>query len=181
MLKIEKNLMVVKAECMEAISVLEKEIQALKEEIAILDNKAEANEATALTEEEVPCVCESVLDDEDIADFWFRWKKNGDPNFAGFVDYNMPNKLSVGTRYGLIVGPVALIGEHLQLLAMLFNEEDWFNKTLDAPVGLIVEEYVLGSEAFKEMAIGVIAPWHDSIISVDVGRINDAVGTICLK
>ena len=31
------------------------------------------------------------------------------------------------------------------------------------------------------MAIAVFAPFHESVISVEVDRICDAVGTICLK
>lgn len=182
MLNHEKILMNDAAEGMKGISSIEKEIQALQDAINALKKVAKSEaETVAEDEPEDPNAYRCIFANKAIADFWFRWPKRFARNFAGFVDYDMPSKLSVGKRYGLSIGPVALIGEHIQLIAMLFLKEDWEDDTLDAPAGLLIEEYQIGTENFKDMAIGVFAPWHESIISVDVERIRDAFGTICLK
>lgn len=134
------------------------------------------------TDDEVPSVCHGVFHDKVFTDFWWGCQKEYDrKNFAGFVNYDMPNRLSIHKRYGMSIGPVVFLGDRIQMLVLLFEKEDWDNNCNDYPAGLLIEDYKVGSAEFDEMVTSVFAPWHESIISVEVDRINDAFGTIGLK
>lgn len=156
------------------IMELDRKLQVLKSAVAELSYQPPKAEA---------CDEPKSLAYEPDFQYWWTWNKNHDnKNFAGFVECDGSKYLVAGKRYGFAIGPTALIGDRLQLVVKLdaFDEktgEDDFER----PVGILIEEYIVGSDAFKEMAIAVFAPIDDILIEVDMEQIPEAFGTICLK
>ena len=129
-----------------------------------------------------------VLNNQDVVDddpwaFWNQWREGcDDKTFLGFVDDGMPQNLVAGKTYGFEIGPVALVGDCLQMLVMILEATDDGRYVYDdRPVGLLLECYKLGSEEFKEMARGVYAGGYKTIIDVHIDRIGEAYGTIEVK
>lgn len=176
--EIQKNIDVKIAE----FERLQKAIKAFQEELVLVHKEYESAEDSKVKEtvtlEEQALV--SVFDDKKISDFWWHWKdEHNTKNHLGFVDYFLPNEnLVVGKEYEFSIGPVMVVGDNVQMLVMLFeaNDLDWTK-----PVGLLIDEYAIGSEAFKKMVKSVFAPVESCLISVELDRIRDAFGTICLK
>lgn len=123
----------------------------------------------------------SVLDDEK-SDFIWNWGKKHSSQFVGFVDYYMPTNLKSGVRYGFTIGPVALIGDRVQLVVLLFEAtEDGYDWYKNRPAGLLVEDYRIGSGEYLEMIRSVYAGGWETLIAAYTDEISDAFGTIRLK
>lgn len=114
--------------------------------------------------------------------YCWDWSKKNPSQFVGFVDYYMPSNLKTDVWYGFTIGPVALIGDRVQLVVLLFEAtEDGYDWYENRPAGLLVADYKIGSDEYYEMVRSVYAGGWETIVAAYTNEISDAFGTIRLK
>lgn len=163
------------------LNVIVDEVKALNHKLLTLKATVaglpyQATETEACNEEE------SMFDDPRY-NYWYDWRNEYDKkNFAGFAEWMMSKNLKCGKRYGFAIGPTAIFGDKLQVVVILFEcGEDEYYCDCEVPAGMMVDEYIIGSEEYKKMAVRVYAPLHEMLIEVNLDEIPQTFGTICLK
>lgn len=148
-------------------------VTALEQDVNALQGKAiEAQNIKVLTEEEQAAI------------YWPDWRdpQIGDNQFAGFVEYELSKRLEAGKLYYFEIGPVALVGEKLQMVAKFYefiDENGCYEH--GNTVGLLVQSYAIGSPEYKKMVAYVYYPPFAMLMEVRTKDISEIEGRIALK
>lgn len=147
-------------------------MEVLNETIEDLDTKLAKETA----------VVEAELKPATIADVEKIVKRNFENQSVGYLECGLSCNLKADKAYGFCIYDAMLVGNNLQLVVQFYEATtDGRYSNNGRPVGLIVQNYRVGSFEYREMVEAVYSPPFPMLIAVNTDEFEDVIGAIKLK